>query len=440
MATATETADTNRMRLPLLVFMTGLIVSLLMVFVGWRVQQLVANGDDPYGFAAMGHSLARGEGFAAYGSVLDRRAPLYPALIAFFTLIAGENPLPVRIAQCFLAAGTCLLAFDMGRRIYNERTGLIAGLLCALHPALLRYVPDFHLETLLAFLFTLTLWTTVTFTRHPSALNGALIGITGGLAALTKPVVVLYPLLFAAWWAFLRLRERRRDPGQTLPWRSLAAIFLAMAAVILPWTYRNYRSSGHFVLITTGLGDAYLRGLIFSRTEFALLRQPPYTDAENESNALFRRLCAEQGTVWQRNDVETEQILVRESKRRFLSDPGAFVRKFVVGLFTFWYQMTTLKNSLITGLLALIAWVLALIGWGRSRREGQPAWLLFLPVLSLNLALAALLALGRYSVPVLPALTVLAAFGLDTLLPRRVATTVQAEAEERPEIYGKRPA
>jgi hypothetical protein len=261
----------------------------------------------------------------------------------------------------------------------------------------------------------------VKFNQEPSALNGALIGLTGGLAALTKPVVVLYPLLFGAWWAFLRLRERRRDSGRTLPWRSLAAILLAMAVVILPWTYRNYRSSGHVVLITTGVGDAYLRGLIFSRTEFALLRKQPYVDAENESNELFRRLCAEQGTVWQRNDVETDQILVRESKRRFLSDPGAFVRKFVVGLFTFWYQMTSLKNSLLTGLLALIAWILALIGWGRSRREGQPAWLLFLPILYLNLALAALLALGRYSVPVLPALAILAAFGLDTLLSRRAA-------------------
>ena len=49
------------------------------------------------------------------------------------------------------------------------------------------------------------------------------------------------------------------------------------------------------------------------------------------------------------------------------------------------------------------------------------AWLLMLPVLYLNLVLALLLALGRYSVPILPALIVMSAFGVDTLLDRRAA-------------------
>ena len=57
-------------------------------------------------------------------------------------------------------------------------------------------------------------------------------------------------------------------------------------------------------------------------------------------------------------------------------------------------------------------------------RERRPAWLLLLPIFYLNISLALLLALGRYSVPILPALMVLAAFGADTLLTRRSATRV----------------
>jgi 4-amino-4-deoxy-L-arabinose transferase-like glycosyltransferase len=344
--------------------------------------------------------------------------------MALITLLFGENPLPVQIAQCFLHAGTCVLAFSVGRRVYNERTGLIAGIACALHPSLLRYVPDFHLETLLAFLFTLILWATMRFQERPAPRNGALIGLVGGLAALTKPVALPYPVLFVLWWAFLWVRQRREAAAEMplrLPWRSVAALFLALAAVILPWTYRNYRSSGHFVLITTGVADAYLRGLVFSRPEYALLRKPPYTYAENESNAWFDALCDKAGTIRERNDIETEQILAREMKRQILTDPASFVRKFVTGLFTFWYQMTSRINSLAAGLIALISWILALVGWQRSRREGQPAWLFFLPILYLNVALAVLLALGRYSLPILPALTVLAAFGVDTLWGKRRA-------------------
>ena len=45
-------------------------------------------------------------------------------------------------------------------------------------------------------------------------------------------------------------------------------------------------------------------------------------------------------------------------------------------------------------------------------------WPLLLPVFYLNIVLALLLALGRYSAPILPALLVVSAFGADTLLDR----------------------
>jgi 4-amino-4-deoxy-L-arabinose transferase-like glycosyltransferase len=401
-----------------------------MVFVGWRSQGFVAVSADPYGYVAMAQSLLHGHGFATYGSVLNRRGPLYPALIAFVYLVTGEHPVVMKLVQALMLAGICALAYEIGRLLYNPRTGLIAGALCALHPALLRYVSDFHVETLLAFLATLSLWRSVLLLEKPTIRNGALFGVFAALGALAKPVLLVYPAVFVAWWA---LRERgsglRRAaaPGGRAPfrpwvvtrWPAVAAIFVAMGVVILPWTYRNYRSSGHPVLITTGFGDAFLRGYIFSKADFALLRLPPYTYAEQESNATFEALCQQAGTVWQRNDVESDRILTAASARKLRAEPGEFARKFIVQLFTFWYEMTNLANSLLVGLSAVILWVLALVGWRRARKEGYISWPLFLPILCLNIALAVLLALGRYSVPVVPALAVLAAFGVDTLLSTR---------------------
>jgi len=46
-------------------------------------------------------------------------------------------------------------------------------------------------------------------------------------------------------------------------------------------------------------------------------------------------------------------------------------------------------------------------------------WLLLLPLFSLNLVYALVLALGRYSAPCIPALVVLAAFGVESLLSLR---------------------
>ena len=92
-------------------------------------------------------------------------------------------------------------------------------------------------------------------------------------------------------------------------------------------------------------------------------------------------------------------------------------RKFVVGLFTFWYEMTSLVNSLIPASLAVGCWILTYVGWKRAHAEGRPSWLL--PIAVTNVLVAALIPLGRYSVPILPCLAILAAYGVDRLLDER---------------------
>lgn len=426
---------TQRNLIPLSIAAFSLLAGLAMTLIGWRAQHFVDTHPDPYAYEVMGRSVLHGEGFRAYGSVLNRRGPLYPLFIALIYSVFGERAFALQLTQCVLFAGISLLAYDTGRRLFNPRAGIIAGLCCALHPALLRYVPDFHIEILLTFLFTLTVWCTVQFLGWPTRGRAAAIGICCGLAALAKAVFVLYPLVFAVAWLTIGRKSTATDKAETItpvksrsassaglknassPWQILACLFVAMGAVVLPWTIRNHRVSGHWVLVTTGLGDAYLRGLIFSKLPYATLRLPPYTGAENECNAYFKSLCFAQNTVWERNDIESDHILTQAAKTSLLTNPAGLARKFVVGLFTFWYQMTSRANSLVTGLLALGYGALAFLGWKRAQREHKIVWPLALPILYLNVLLAALLALGRYSVPILPCLVMLAAFGIDGLLP-----------------------
>jgi 4-amino-4-deoxy-L-arabinose transferase-like glycosyltransferase len=415
------------LRSALVIFFAAFAVGLAMVFVGFRLQTLVEASFDPYYFGEMGKSIAHGDGFAPFGTLIQRRAPLYPLMIGGIYFVFGEQSTFVLIAQCLLLAGTCVLAFDIGRRLFNERTGWIAALICVLNPMLLRYVGDLQLETLLTFLFTLMVWFSVRFYVRPTLRGGILIGVTAGLASLTKAVALPFPFVFAvcviAAWAL----RRRGEPRLQLPLAGMIAMVAAMFVVIAPWTVRNFMATGgHLVLLSSGTSDAFLRGYIFSKPQYALLQLPPYTDAENESNALLRGLANAAGVDWARDDYETDQILNRAAVEKLVAEPSEFVRKVATGLVTFWYQMTSLTNSLLAGGLALAAWALAIVGLRRAGREGRPAWLLILPALYLNVFLAVLLALGRYSVPILPALLVVSAFGVDTLLSRRAAVAARA--------------
>lgn len=399
--------------------LVGLTTSLLVVVVLWRTQGLIDNRPDPYWFSKMAESLVSGEGWAKYGSLLHRRTPGYPLMIAGLYSVFGVQVVAVQLTQCLLFAGTCWLVQDIGRRLFSAKVGLLAGLLCAVHPSLLRYVPDLHLETLLTFLFTLSTWLGCRFFEKPSLSRGVTLGISWGLASLTKAVVMLYPAVFAGlWWLSQRRRSDARTASSPKALAPVAVALLSMALTISPWTIRNYVVTGHFVPITTGLNDAVLRSYVFSRTEFITLQKPPYTDAENEVNAWFRELCAKEGAVWEADDLQTEKILGKAAKERVLASPLAFLKKSFTGIFTFWYQMTSLPNSLAAGAMALVAWAFAAVGLHRSWRERRPAWLVLAPILYLNFLLAALLSLGRYSVPVLPCLVVLAAFGLSTLVER----------------------
>jgi 4-amino-4-deoxy-L-arabinose transferase-like glycosyltransferase len=385
--------------------------ALLMIFVVFPRQSMVANGGDPYGYG----EIARGFVDHGFTKLTRRAASLYPTFLSLVYWLGGGN-FAVQLIQAALHAATCVLVYVMGRQMFNARTGLVAGLFCAVHPMLLRYVGDLHMEAWLTFFFTLTLWRALEFYERPSVRNGVLLGFTGMVTTLSKGVALPVMVALVAAWLW---RLWRKSPGSAKSLPGILAMVVTMAVMLAPWTYRNYRTSGNVVLLTPGSPDAFLRGYIFTRLEFATLQKSPYVFAENESNALFMKIAQDAGVNWGADEVVDDANNSRVIKKWIVERPLDTLRKCVVGVFTFWYEMTTLPNSLIPFTLAVLNWVLAVIGMRRAGREGRPYWLLLLPIVVTNLLVAVLIPLGRYSVPVLPALSILAAFGVDTLLQRR---------------------
>ena len=409
-----ETSPESAQNVKYLVVIVGvaLAASLAMVFGVFRHQSLVANAGDPYSYG----EIARGFLEHGFTTLTRRAASLYPELLAIVYRLGG-NDFVVVLLQCLLHVGTCLLVYSLGRQLFNARTGFLAALFCALHPMLLRYVPDLHMETFLTFACVLTIWFAVRFYRAPTAVNGVLLGAVGMGAVLTKGVILPYLGLFGGICVLSALRKRSVS-GVV----AVIAMFVTMAVILAPWTYRNYEvTGGRFVLLTPGASDSFLRGYVFTRWEFATLQKPPYTDAENACNAWFRKIAQDAGTRWEADEVVDEANNARVAKQMIATHPLDTVRKVVVGLFTFWYEMTTLRNSLIPAVLAVAGWALAFVGLRRAHREGRPSWLLWLPIVVMNVFVALLIPLGRYSVPILPFLMILAAFGVDTLWSRRAA-------------------
>src|SRR6266436_4024394 len=208
----------------------AITAAVLMVFVFFYLQNLVANAGDPYGYGKIAQELVE-HGFT---KLTRRAASLYPEFIAVVYRLGGSDRVVIFL-QCLFHAATCILVFRLGRRIYNARTGLLAGLFCAFHPMLLRYVPDLHMESFLTLMCTLTVWTTVRFHDRPTVVNGILVGVVGMSATLTKGVMLPYLGVFGIVSGVLALKQRSIQRVA-----AVAAMFIAMAVVLAPWTYRNY--------------------------------------------------------------------------------------------------------------------------------------------------------------------------------------------------------
>jgi 4-amino-4-deoxy-L-arabinose transferase-like glycosyltransferase len=295
--------------------------------------------------------------------------------------------------------------------------------LCAFHPMVVRYVPDIQVECVLTFFTTLMVYCGVQFLRKPSIAAGAALGVTGALGALVKGVLLVCPPIFALCWLIRQLR--RREP---LRLDAVVAIAVAMCAVILPWTARNYVvSGGQIVPISVNAGGEFLRGYVFAQPKYYLLQQRPYVEGENEANQMEIDLFKSHGLVWERDEAETERVVSKAAKEKLHSDPAGFLRKFAIGVFTFWYELTNRKNSLVIGGLALVSWMFAALGLRAARARDIAFWPLVQPILTINLLYAALLALGRYSAPTIPTLMVLTSWGI---------TCVVQKLKQTPRIAG----
>jgi len=236
-----------------------------------------------------------------------------------------------------------------------------------------------------------------------------------------------------AWWYW------RRDAGigQRVPFRRRAvtaiAALLAFGLLLVPWTVRNIVvTEGQFRGISSNAPGEFLRGYVNAQAKYYLLRQnfggtdPTGEKWDPEANATEERFLEPYGVAFFRNaqddtpdwqlETRKDRIEGAEVMRRLLHEPLDFLRKFVVQLATFWYVVETRTKSLLVGAIALFVLALAAAGAVRARRCDTVVWPVILIVMYLNAIYAAILAFARYSMPLYPTLTILAAGGLEYLL------------------------
>lgn len=295
--------------------LAGLVLRLAFALLYWVDKPLT---HDEREYLALAQSVAAGRGFvydASHETGTAQqfgRAPAYPLFLVAIGAGSGEHhasPVRVKIAQSVTGAIGVWIIGLLAWRALGPRPAAIAAAIASIYPPLV-WMPAYVLsETLYS---TLALGTVllldIAVDRADDMASGRaggalalMAGLLAGVAVLTRPAMLFFLPLAAVW-----LVRRRRAV-------LAVALVAAAAAVVAPWTARNLRAYGKFVLVASEGGVTFWTGNHpLARGEGDLAANPQIKQAEIAFRAAHPGLTAE----------ELEPLYYRAAVRQILDHPG----------------------------------------------------------------------------------------------------------------------
>ena len=182
--------------------------------------------------------------------------PMFPYFLAAFAWLFGDGLfVAVRVAHAVLGAISCLFLHRLALRVLAPTPAAVVAVAMALYGPLVYFEGELLSVALEVFLYLLLLVTLANARERPEPWWWLAAGAVGGLAALTRPNILLFLLLLAVALPFL---QPRQPVGRCI--RRLLAAGLGLACVVAPVTWRNAVVGGEFVLISANGGANFYIG------------------------------------------------------------------------------------------------------------------------------------------------------------------------------------
>jgi 4-amino-4-deoxy-L-arabinose transferase-like glycosyltransferase len=406
---------------PAVLFTLALVLRLAFVWLG-PGPGFVPTGDQ-VDYHHLAVSLSRGDGYVlpdGEGNTYPTafRPPLYPFALSPAYALFGGKPVLGLITQALLGALLAVAVWSLGRRLWDETSGRLAGLAVAVYPLLIFFSGMLLSEVLYALCLVMATFPLAAWWKRGGTGTALFAGLVLGLATLARPTAPAWAALLVLLAVALRIRPFPRLGRETL------ALMLGGALMVLPWTARNAISLGEFVPLTTGGGCALYDG------------NNPYVveNPEMHGAAWSLRSIEPYATEFRgKSEIEIDRLSLRHAVAFWRDNPGLlpsmalwkqarFWRASAQAGRTGWWvapdsgaaRIAQLFDPLMLSYgLVLPFFLVGLILALRRPREGA----FVLPVIILSQALLATLYWGslRFRVPVEPFILLLAAHGMVTM-------------------------
>ncbi|MEM1070203.1 MAG: tetratricopeptide repeat protein [Planctomycetota bacterium] len=358
-----------------------------------------------------------------YGTETFYQAPLYPYFLAVLITIAGPSITMIRLVQMILGVlGVALMGFA-GRKLFNDRVGLVSAFMLATYPPAIYYDGIIQKAAVATFLLCVVFASCVYLQREQRWWYAILTGSSLGLFVLARENALLWTPLIPVWMYFGLSGTR---------WKRLTLVGCYVAGlvlILLPIAARNASLGGEWSPTTFQAGPNF------------------YIGNNLESNGIYIPLIPGHGTpMYERADAErlAEQAVGRELSSREVSkfwmsraweeirrDPSRWIQLMIAKTFMVFnrYEVPDVESMYIfreySAVLRLShLWhfgILCPLGlWGviATRKDWRELWLYYILLLTMIVAVVFFFLLGRYRNPIAILLIPFAAAGVVNILIR----------------------
>lgn len=357
------------------------------------------------------------------GDLLGRGAfmkwPLYAYFLGFLFKFSKDNIAFVYLLQYILGAVNCVLVYFIGRKIFNEKSGFIAGLLCAWYGLFIFYDSLLVYTCLSLFLNSLLFLFILNIKDKPSKKKLFWAGVFSGICTITQANIVIFGILAILWV----LRKNR------LSWAKLLYDFsffiFGLAIIIGGVALKNYLAEKDFVLIAGNAGFNFYSGnnpdasgTFFCPVNIGLNQEDMFRDSKViANNKMGRNLNArEVSGFWfnkaigfiREEPVKYLKLLLR--KIAFVFSPKEFIHDieyhFIAG------KVRILKIMFMDLKLILPPALLGIFLGLRKFKESAP---LYIALIALPVSISLFFVTARYRIVIVPYLMIFAGFGIFNL-------------------------
>lgn len=405
-----------------------LIAILLRLFYSFVIYPRIADRYNWYlddGFDELAWNFIQGNGYVFQPGQTPavQRPPGYPFFLMAIYFIFGKEVWIVQIIQSLLGGLTSLLLYFLGKRIFNERVGIIAAFFFAIYLHSFLYTARLFTEPLYILLMIVFMLYFLKLFERLDLKTSFIVGILLAILTLIKanslllPLFLFPPLLLTFW----------HQKGKVV--KNFSILLIAMVLLIGPWTFRNYMVTKHFIPVATLGGQVFYVGNMAIKNDQGKWMTAANDEVQFHLNLESLRIAKEFGI---NNEAERDKFLYKITLNWIYEHPWLFVKGLVAKFFYFWYLAPSSKMGTIVSLLIHLSFlILSGIGFVLAIRKGVNILIFVLVILYFNLLYALFWAQARYSVPVMPFIMIFAAYTVMNIRHlRKLVNRILHEEEE----------